>query len=356
MKAKKSYRIAVLPGDGIGPEIVDAAIHVLEKAGEKHGMTLKYTYADVGGVAHDRHGTALPKVTLDICETSDAILFGAVGGPKWDTLPDEQRIEVSSILRLRKHFDLFANLRPAVVYPSLVNISPLKPSIVGKGFDILIVRELSSDAYFGKRKTSDNEASDEMVYRKHEVERVARVAFDAAEKGGRKVTCVDKSNVLASSILFRKYVTEVSKHYPAVTLDFMYVDNAAMQLIKNPHSFDVIVTTNMFGDILSDEAAMLTGGIGLLASASLNERSFGMYEPGHGSAPRMAGKGTANPIAQIMSAAMMLKYSFNLSEAYRSIENAVIKSLEHYRTKDIMEEGKEEVSTGRMGQIVADNL
>ncbi|HIH04709.1 TPA: 3-isopropylmalate dehydrogenase [Candidatus Woesearchaeota archaeon] len=353
MATDNTHTIAVLPGDGIGPEIMDAALHVLGAVSKKHGMTLKYLHADVGGAAYDRHGTALPEETLKACEAADAILLGAVGGPKWDSLPDDQKVERTSLLRLRKHFDLFANFRPAVVYPQLASASPLKPSIVGSGFDILIVRELSSDAYFGKRTLGDEEASDMMTYRKHEAERVAKVAFEAARKRKKKVTCVDKANVLASSILFRRYVTEVSRQYPDITLEFMYVDNASMQLIKNPHNFDVIVTTNMFGDILSDEAAMLTGSIGLLASASLNGKSFGMYEPAHGSAPRMAGKGIANPVAQIMSAAMMFTYSFSRPDIHASIERAVMAALGECRTKDVMEPGKREVSTQEMGKAIA---
>ncbi|HLD87000.1 MAG TPA: 3-isopropylmalate dehydrogenase [Candidatus Nanoarchaeia archaeon] len=356
MEQKKSFSIAVLPGDGIGPEIMDAAIMVLKKAAAVHHIELKLTNGDIGGMAYDKHGTALPKETIRICEESDAILFGAAGGSKWDNLPDDKKIERTAILGVRKHFDFFANFRPAVVYPCLAKASPLKHSIVGSGFDILIMRELSSDAYFGKRSTSENEATDEMIYRKHEVVRIAKSAFEAARLRRKKVTCVDKANVLASSIFFRKHVTQVAASYPDVALEYMYVDNCSMQLIKNPGSFDVIVTTNMFGDILSDEAAMLTGSIGLLASASLNDKNFGMYEPAHGSAPRMAGKGIANPIAQIMSAAMMFKYTFNLPMVHDAIEKAVIKTLETHRTKDIMEEGKIEVSTSQMGKAIADNL
>ena len=350
----KLYKIAVLPGDGIGPEIMEESIKVLDKISKKYKVKFEYNYADVGGVAHDKYGIALPEKTLKICEASDAILFGSVGGPKWENLPKEKSIERVALLNLRKHFGFFANLRPAVLYKSLAKTSPLKEAIVKSGFDILIVREFSSDAYFGKKISEEDFASDEMLYRKHEVERIAEFAFEAAARRNKKVTCVDKSNVLVSSVFFRKIVAKVSKKYPKIKLGFMYVDNAAAQLIKRPYDFDVIVTTNLFGDILSDETAMLVGSIGMLASASLNERGFGMYEPGGGTAPDIAGKGIANPIAQILSAAMMLKYSFKMDKAASDIESAVKKVLEQKkRTKDIMEKGAKEVSTKEMGNLIA---
>lgn len=352
----KTYNIAVLPGDGIGPEIMGEAVRVLEAIAKKYRTNFKYTYADVGGIAYDKHKDPLPKKTIALCENSDAILFGAVGGPKWDKLPQKKRPE-KAILGLRKHFVLFANLRPCVIYAPLAKASPLKDAIVAKGVDILIVRELAGDIYFGKKKLEEDYAYDRMEYSKPEVMRIAKVAFEAAMKRKMKVTCVDKSNVLSSSIIFRKFVTEVSKKYPKVSLDCMYVDNAAMQLIKNPSQFDVIVTSNMFGDILSDEAAMITGSIGLLGSASLDGKGFGLYEPAGGTAPDIAGKGIANPIAQILSAAMMLKYSFGMENAAKDIERAVMKALESgYRTQDIMQEGMKLVNTKKMGTLIASNI
>ena len=285
----KPYKIAVLPGDGIGPEVMVEAIKVLGRISKKHKVKFDYNFADVGGIAYDRHGTAMPAKTLKICENSDAILFGSVGGPKWENLPREKSIERVALLNLRKHFDFFANLRPAVVYRELRKISPLREDIVKNGFDLLIVRELTSDVYFGKKVSKANFASDEMIYRKHEVERIAKVAFEMAMKRKKKVTCVDKSNVLASSVFFRRIVAEVSKKYKDVELDYLYVDNAAAKIIKKPYELDVVITTNMFGDILSDEAAAASGSIGMLASASLNGKGFGMYEPIHGSAPDISG-------------------------------------------------------------------
>ena len=352
----KSYKIAVLPGDGIGPEVMQEAIKVLDAISKKYKVAFNFTYADVGGIAYDNNKNTLPKETIKICENSNAILFGSVGGPKWDNLPRESSVE-KGLLNLRKHFDFFANLRPAVVYKSLRKISPLREDIVKNGFDIMIVRELSSDAYFGKKITEDDFASDEMIYKKHEVERIAKTAFEIALKRKKKVTCIDKSNVLASSVFFRKIVAEVSKKYPSVTLDFLYVDNATAKIIKKPYELDVIVTTNMFGDILSDEAAAASGSIGMLASASLNEKGFAMYEPGGGSAPHLAGKNKANPIAQILSAAMMLRHSFKMDDAADDIENAIKNVLEQKkRTYDVMEEGAEEVGTKEMGTLIAEKI
>ena len=349
-------KIAVLSGDGIGPEVMKEAVKVLDAASHKHSLNFHYKYADVGGVAYDKYGTALPEKTLGICRNSDAVLFGSVGGSKWDFLPSEKKIERNSILALRKYFGFFANLRPAMLYPELIGSCPLK-NPGNDGFDIMIVRELSGDAYFGQSILQDEFASDEMKYTKEQCIRIAKAAFEIAMKRKRHLTCVDKSNVLSSSILFRKSVQEASKEYPKVSLDFMYVDNAAMQLIKKPNEFDVIVTTNLFGDILSDEAAMLTGSIGMLASASINEKGFGLYEPAGGTAPDIAGKGIANPIAQILSAALMLRHSFAMEDAAKSIENAVRKTLKGgFRTKDIMEKGMKEVNTEKMGQLIAENF
>ena len=353
MDAKK---IAVLAGDGIGPEVMKEAIKVLDKISSKHNIKFNYDYADAGGIAFDKHGTALPQKTVEICENSDAILFGSVGGPKWQNLAREKTIERACLLGLRKHFEFFANLRPAVLYPEMANVSPLK-NIPKNGFDIMILRELSGDAYFGKSVLEEDVAADDMRYTKKQCERIAKSAFEIAAKRKKHVTCVDKSNVLSSSILFRKVVTEVRKKYPQIEVDYLYIDNVTMQIIKRPESFDVIVTTNLFGDILSDEAAMLTGSIGMLASASLNEKGFGLYEPAGGSAPDIAGKGIANPIAQILSAALMLRHSFNSEKAAASIENAVRKTLaDGFRTRDIMEKGMKEVGTSKMGDLVAERI
>lgn len=346
-------KIAVLPGDGIGPEIMDEAIKVLEAAAEKFSLKFQFTFSEVGGDAYDKYKTALPDATLRLCEKSDAVLFGSVGGPKWDNLPKEDRIETKALLGLRKHFNLFANFRPSVCYKSLAGISPVKNEIIKDGFDFLIVRELTGGAYFGEKKLLEESAFDVMEYKRFEVVRIAEAAFRAAMKRRKKVTCVDKSNVLVTSVLFRHYVTEVAQKYPEVKLEYMYIDNAAMQLIKKPHDFDVIVTTNMFGDILSDEAAMIAGSIGMMPSASLNDKNFGLYEPAGGSAPDIAGKNIANPIAQIMSAAMMMKYSFARDDVFDAIEKAVVDVIEECRTKDIMEKGKKEVTTCEMGDMIA---
>ena len=353
MKPKK---IAVLSGDGIGPEVMKEAIRVLNNVSEKISLKFHYEFADVGGAAYDKYGAALPEKTLDICSNSDAILFGSVGGSKWDDLAADKKIERNSILALRKHFGFFANLRPAILYPELVDSCPIK-NAGENGFDMMIVRELSGDAYFGHSRIEEGWAFDEMRYTKEQCIRIAKTAFEIAMKRKRHLTCVDKSNVLSSSILFRKSVQEVSKKYPKVKLDYLYVDNAAMQLIKKPNDFDVIVTTNLFGDILSDEAAMITGSIGMLASASINGNGFGLYEPAGGTAPDIAGKGVANPIAQILSAALMLRYSFGMEDAAQSIENAVRKALKSgFRTKDIMKKGMKEVNTEKMGRLVAGNV
>ncbi|MFO7295434.1 MAG: 3-isopropylmalate dehydrogenase [Clostridia bacterium] len=353
-------RIAVIPGDGIGPEVVKQAIVVLEAVARKFGHQFEFQEVLMGGAALDAVGVPLPDETLKVCLESDAVLLGAVGGPKWDDLPGHLRPE-AGLLGIRKGLNLFANLRPAKVFPQLKSASTLKEEILGEGLDILVVRELTGDLYFGEKgraKVSDGEkAWDTAVYSTHEVERVAHVAFKIARGRRRKVTSVDKANVLESSRLWREVVSRVGQQYPDVELNHMYVDNAAMQLIKNPSQFDVILTTNMFGDILSDEAAMLTGSLGMLPSASLGEGKLGLYEPVHGSAPDIAGQDKANPIATIMSAAMMLRYSFGLEREARAVEDAVSRVLEQgYRTADIATPGDTVVGTQEMGRLIAQNL
>ena len=292
-------KIAVLPGDGIGPEVMTQAVNILEKTGDLFGFQMEYQYADVGGVAIDNHGKALPDATLELCRKSDAILFGSVGGPKWENLPPEKQPERGALLPLRKIFNLYCNLRPAKVFPSLASASPLKPEIVQDGFDILCIRELTGGIYFGEPKGregtgKDEKAFDTMVYTRFEIERIARMAFEAARLRKQKVTSVDKANVLFSMVLWREVVMEIAKEYPDVELNHIYVDNATMQLVRNPRQFDVLLCGNMFGDIISDECAMITGSMGLLASASLNAEKFGLYEPAGGSAPDIAGKGIAD--------------------------------------------------------------
>ena len=350
-------KIAVLPGDGIGTEIVAEAVKVLEALGLKFEME----QALVGGAAYEAHGHPLPESTLKLAKQADAILFGAVGDWKYDKLDRPLRPE-QAILGLRKNLGLFANFRPAICYEELVDASSLKPELVS-GLDILIIRELTGDIYFGQprgRRISPDgafagadEAFDTMRYTRPEVERIARVAFEAARKRSKRVTSVDKANVLETFQFWKDIVIEVHKDYPDVALDHMYVDNAAMQLVKEPKRFDVVVTGNMFGDILSDEASMLTGSIGMLPSASLNTQNQGLYEPSHGSAPDIAGKGIANPLATILSAAMMLRFSLNQTEAADRIEAAVKKVLvQGYRTADIYSPGTQKVSTAQMGQAV----
>lgn len=354
--------IALLPGDGIGPEVMKEAVKVLDAAGKKYGFKLNYEEADVGGCAIDNHGKALPQSTLAVCEKSDAILFGSVGGPKWESLPPEEQPERGALLPLRKHFGLYCNLRPAKVFKSLASASPLKPEIVRDGFDILCVRELTGGIYFGKPKGREGSGSEEkgydtLVYTRFEIDRIARSAFEAARKRRNLVTSVDKANVLSSMVLWREVVIDVAKDYPDVTLNHIYVDNAAMQLVKNPHQFDVLLCGNMFGDILSDECAMITGSMGLLASASINEKSFGLFEPAGGSAPDIAGKGIANPIAQILSAAMMLQYSLDLSEAANGIIEAVSSVLDKgIYTADLTENKDSAVGTAQMGDAIANIL
>jgi 3-isopropylmalate dehydrogenase len=354
-------KIAVLPGDGIGTEIVAEAVKVLKVL----GLPLEMETALVGGCAYDAHGHPLPDSTLKLAKESDAILFGAVGDWKYDTLDRPLRPE-QAILGLRKNLGLFANFRPAICYPELVGASSLKPELIA-GLDILIIRELTGDIYFGQprgRRVSPDgafagaeEAFDTMRYTRPEVERIARVAFEAARKRSKRVTSVDKANVLETFQFWKDIVTEVHKDYPDVALDHMYVDNAAMQLVKEPKRFDVVVTGNMFGDILSDEASMLTGSIGMLPSASLNASNQGLYEPSHGSAPDIAGKGVANPLATILSAAMMLRFSLNQEAAAVRIEDAVKKVLAlGLRTGDIYSEGTTKVGTAQMGDAVVKAL
>ncbi len=349
----KNYKIGIIKGDGIGPEIVDEAINVLDAVAVRYGFNLEYEEFLLGGAAIDETGVPLPEETLKGVQKVDAVLFGAIGGPKWDNLERHLRPE-TGLLGLRKAMGTFANLRPAIVYDELVNASTLKPEVV-KGVDIMVVRELTGGIYFGEpRKYSPHKAYNTMVYTKEEIEQIAKVAFEIAQKRNKQVTSVDKANVLEVSQLWREVVEEVSKDYPDVELTHMYVDNAAMQLIRDPKQFDVIVTGNIFGDILSDAASMLSGSIGLLPSASVGSK-VGLYEPIHGSAPDIAGQGIANPIATIASAAMMLKYALNEIEAANTIEKAIKKVLaDGYRTKDIAAfDAKEVVSTTEMGSIIA---
>jgi len=350
--------VAVLPGDGIGPEVMAEAIKVLDKISSLYGVAFEYNEADVGGAAIDRQGKALPESTVAVCESADAVLFGSVGGPKWESLPPEEQPERGALLPLRKRFNLYANLRPAIIFRELRDASPLKPELIGDGFDILVVRELTGGIYFGQPKGREgNKAFDTLVYTVPEIERIAKVAFETARKRNNKVTSIDKANVLSSMVMWREVVTEIGKQYPDVALNHMYVDNAAMQLVRNPRQFDVVLCGNMFGDILSDEASMITGSLGMLPSASLSEGAFGLYEPAGGSAPDIAGKGIANPIAQILSAAMMLKYSFGMDEAYGKIFSSIESVLEDgYRTIDIMSPGKKQIGTAEIGSLIADRL
>ena len=356
--------IAVLAGDGIGPEVIKEALRVLDKVQSQFGLHLHFTEKPVGGIAIDTTGQALPPETLQTCEASDAILFGSVGGPKWETLPPEQQPERAALLTLRKHFSLFANLRPGVCLPALVHASPLHPTIVGEGFDILCVRELTGGLYFGHPKGIHEEngekvAIDTMVYRESEIRRIAHIAFDAARSRSKRVTSIDKANVLQNGILWRRVVTEVAAEYPDISLNHLYVDNAAMQLIKTPRSFDTILAENMFGDILSDELAMITGSLGMLPSASLGVRTtssgrFGLYEPSGGTAPDLANKNIANPIAQILSAALLLRYSLGAFSAASAIESAVRSVIDQgLRTADIWTPGTKKVGTSEMGEAIA---
>ncbi len=355
-------KIALLPGDGIGPEVMKEAVKILESISNKFDIGFNFTHADVGGAAIDNHGEALPKSTLDLCEKSDSILFGSVGGPKWESLPPAEQPERASLLPLRKHFNLYCNLRPAKVFKTLVDACPLRTDIAGDGFDILCVRELTGGIYFGEPKGREGsgpseKAFDTMVYTRMEIERIARIAFDAARKRKNKVTSVDKANVLTTMVLWREVVTEIAKEYADVELEHIYVDNATMQLVKDPHQFDVLLCGNMFGDIISDECAMLTGSMGLLASASLNEEKFGLYEPAGGSAPDIAGQGIANPIAQILSAAMMLRHSFDMNDAAIAIEDAISDVLDNgIHTADIAKDKSKAVNTKEIGDAIVKTL
>ena len=357
-----TYKIAVLPGDGIGKEITAAAVGVLNAVGEKYNKTFEMKEAPVGWEAYKLHKTCLPKETLSLCRKSDAILLGAVGHPDAEKLAPEDRPERAALLPLRKKFDLFANLRPAKVFPELIDSSPLKRSIVEQGVDILIVRELTGDVYFGKPKGIKGKGDDEtgfdmMKYSRKEVKRIAKVAFEFAQKRKKKLTSIDKANVLSNSVLWRKVVEETAKKYKDVQLEHYYVDNAAMQLVKNPSQFDVMLCGNMFGDILSDEASTICGSLGMLPSASINEKKFGLFEPIHGSAPKYEGKDIANPIATIMSTSMMLEHSFGLKNEAMAVESAVKKALQQgFRTKDIYTEGTKLLGTKEMGKKVADIL
>jgi 3-isopropylmalate dehydrogenase len=360
----KEFKVAVLPGDGIGPEVMDEALRVLDAVEAKFDVAFTRTHANVGGVAIDEDGKALPEKTVETCKQADAVLFGSVGGPKWEHLPPDEQPERGALLPLRKIFGLFCNLRPAIIFPALTGNSSLKQEVIEGGFDLLVVRELTGGIYFAQPKGIEGEGGertgfDTMKYSDAEVERITHVAFQAAQKRGKKVCSIDKANVLSTSVLWREVVERVAKQYPDIELSHMYVDNAAMQLCRWPKQFDVMLCGNMFGDILSDEAAMLTGSLGMLPSASLAEGSFGLYEPSGGSAPDIAGQGVANPIAQILSAAMMLRYSFGITEAADAVEKAVEKALnDGYRTGDIYQGQSDEkkVNTREMGDAIIARL
>ena len=355
-----TFRIAVVAGDGIGPEVVKEGINVLKKIGQKYNHTFEFQHVLAGGAAIDACGKCLPEETVEICKNSDSVLLGAVGGPKWDGVPNAERPE-KALLGLRSSLGLYCNLRPATIHYALRAACPLKDAIVSDGFDLMIVRELTGGIYFGDRGYREGaygeEAYDTERYSPMEIKRIAKLAFEVAMKRGKKITSVDKANVLETSRLWRKIVEEMKQEYPEVTVEYMYVDNAAMQLVRNPKQFDVLLTNNMFGDILSDEASQITGSIGMLPSASMGESSNGMYEPIHGSAPDIAGKNIANPIATILSVAMMLRYSFQLEEEAKAIELAVTKVLNAgYRTADIMSDGNILVGTVEMGQRIIDEI
>ena len=352
--------IAVIKGDGIGPEIVSVTLDILDKTAKKFGHTFTYQEVLAGGCAIDAYGQCLPQETLDACLASDSVLLGAVGGPKWDHVPGPQRPE-KALLGLRSKLGLYANLRPAVLFPQLANACPLKPSLVEEGIDFVVVRELTGGVYFGSHATEERNgqkvATDVMSYSEEEIRRIARVAFETARKRRRHVTSVDKANVLDTTRLWRKTVEQVAADYPDVSLDHMYVDNAAMQICKKPSQFDVILTENMFGDILSDEASMITGTIGTIGSSSLGEGTLGMYEPIHGSAPDIAGQDKANPIGTVLAAAMMLKYSFDMERESQTVENAVNAVLSAgWRTGDMMSEGMKLVGCKEMGRLIAEAL
>lgn len=358
------FNVALIPGDGIGPEVVSAAVTVLDAVCEKYGHKFNYIEVYMGGCAIDKFGVPLPDETIEICKKSDAVLMGSIGGntttSPWYKLPAHLRPE-AGLLKIRKELGLFANLRPCLLYPQLSGACPLKEEISANGFDMLIMRELTGGLYFGERKTEEIDgavtATDTLSYNENEIRRIAVKAFEVAMKRKKKVTSVDKANVLDSSRLWRKIVNEVAEDYPEVTLEHMLVDNTAMQLVRDPAQFDVMVTENMFGDILSDEASMITGSIGMLPSASQNETKFGLYEPSGGSAPDIAGKDIANPIATILSAAMMLRYSFDLMDEADAVEKAVSKVLDkNYRTGDIMSDGMTKVGCKEMARLISENI
>ncbi|MBS7402719.1 MAG: 3-isopropylmalate dehydrogenase [Oscillospiraceae bacterium] len=352
--------IAIIRGDGIGPEIMDEALNVLAAVADKYGHVFTCVDAPMGGNAIDKFGEPLPKDSLETCLTADSVLLSAVGGPKWDGMPKDKRPE-RGLLNLRSGMGLFSNIRPARIFPELKDASPLKPSIVERGIDFVVVRELIGGAYFGEHTTTkrggEDYAQDIMGYSEHEISRIAHVAFQTAQKRRKKVCSVDKANVLDSSKLWRRVVTEVAKQYPDVELSHMYVDNCAMQIVKDPSQFDVIVTENLFGDILSDEASEITGSIGMIPSSSLGEGTRGLYEPIHGSAPDIAGKNAANPIGMILSAAMMLRFSFGMSEEADAVENAVNTALrDGLRTGDMMSDGCTQLGCREMGRAICERI
>lgn len=352
------YKIAVLPGDGIGPEVMAQAHKVLDAVETKFNITLEREAHDVGGIAIDNHGSPLPASTLKACEDSDAILFGSVGGPKWENLPPNEQPERGALLPLRKHFQLFCNLRPAQIHQGLESFSPLRADISERGFDIVVVRELTGGIYFGQPKGREGEGAEEKafdteIYHRYEIERIAKIAFESARLRSKKVCSVDKANVLQSSILWREVVEDIAKDYPDVELSHIYIDNATMQLIKDPSQFDVLLCSNIFGDIISDECAMITGSMGMLPSASLNDSKFGLYEPAGGSAPDIAGKNIANPVAQILSAALMLRYSLGEEDAAQAIENAVSKALAAGELTADLSGNKQALTTSEMGDKIA---
>ncbi|WP_413111207.1 3-isopropylmalate dehydrogenase [Thaumasiovibrio sp. DFM-14] len=353
-----TYKIAVLPGDGIGPEVMAQADKVLSAVAERFKLTFEMEQHDVGGIAIDNHGTPLPASTLAGCEAADAVLFGSVGGPKWEHLPPNEQPERGALLPLRKHFQLFCNLRPAQIHAGLEPFSPLRADISANGFDIVVVRELTGGIYFGQPKGREGEGAQEKafdteIYHRFEIERIARIAFESARLRRKKVCSIDKANVLQSSILWREVVEEIAADYPDIELSHMYIDNATMQLIKDPAQFDVMLCSNIFGDILSDECAMITGSMGMLPSASLNESKFGLYEPAGGSAPDIAGQNIANPVAQILSAALMLRYSLGEEQAACAIENAVSRALEAGELTADLANGTQALTTSEMGDKIA---
>lgn len=350
------FNIALIPGDGIGPEIVAGAVTVLDAVSKKYGHKFNYTEVYMGGCAIDKYGVPLPQETIDICKKSDSVLLGAVGGPKWDSQPSEKRPE-KGLLGIRKALGLYSNLRPSILKPQLKDASPLKDEKLKNGLNVMVVRELTGGIYFGKRGKGADWASDEEKYSVEEVTRIGKIAFETAKLRDKRVVSVDKANVLESSRLWRATMEKLAKDYPEVTLTHMYVDNAAMQLAINPAQFDVIVTSNIFGDILSDLSSAIAGSIGMLPSASLGATKCGMYEPIHGSAPDIAGQDIANPIATIVSAAMMLEMSFGLIEEAKAINDAVDKVLnKKYRTTDIMSDGMTKVGCKKMAELIAENL